>query len=189
MAKVGYARVSVKHQDLSNQIDKLIKSGCTEIFSGKQSGVKEENDKKLAEMLSYIRKGDVVITTRLDRFGRSLKSILKVIDDLHAKGAKLQTLDGAIDTSNNSPLATATISLLGAFAQLERDLIVDRTSEGRERAIKNGKKFGRKPKLTDTKKEAVIKEWNYGNGLSISKLGVKYAVSRMTISRIVKAKC
>lgn len=92
-------------------------------------------------MLNYIRKGDIVFVTRLDRLWRSLKSILQNVDSIHDKGSKLKTLDGAIDTANESPLAKATISLLGTFAQLERDLILDRTSEGRSRAIAYGKKW------------------------------------------------
>jgi len=138
MSKIGFARVSAVHQDLSSQLDALKAAGCEEIFSGKQAGATEENQRKLDEMLKYIRRGDIVYVTRLDRLGRSLKSILQNIDTIHEKGAKLKTLDGAIDTSNESPLATATISLLGTFAQLERDLILDRTSEGRVRAIENG---------------------------------------------------
>jgi DNA invertase Pin-like site-specific DNA recombinase len=99
----------------------------------------------------------------------------------------LKTLDGAIDTSNESPLAKATISLLGTFAQLERDLILDRTSEGRARAMAEGRKMGRPPILSNDDKDKVHKAFNReSNPDSISRLSKKYGVSRMTISRIVR---
>ncbi|MBJ2135537.1 recombinase family protein [Paraglaciecola chathamensis] len=187
MSIIGFARVSAVHQDLSSQISQLTEVGCEEIFSGKQSGAKEENQKKLDEMINYIRKGDMVYVTRLDRLGRSLKSILQNIDSIHEKGVTLKTLDGAIDTSNESPLAKATISLLGTFAQLERDLILDRTSEGRARAMAEGRKMGRPPILSDDDKDKIHKAFNReSNPDSISRLSKKYSVSRMTISRIVR---
>lgn len=189
LSKIGFARVSATHQDLTSQIAALEAAACEEIFSGKQSGATEENQRKLDEMLKYIRKGDVVCVTRLDRLGRSLKSILQNIDTIHEKGAKLKTLDGAIDTSNESPLATATISLLGTFAQLERDLILDRTSEGRARAMADGKKMGRPPKLTNQQKASVHDAFHREETpKSINALSKQYGVSRMTISRIVRSK-
>lgn len=187
MIKIGFARVSAIHQYLSSQIVALKAAGCEEIFSGKQSGAAEENQRKLDEMIKYIRKGDVVYVTRLDRLGRSLKAILRNIDIIHEKGARLKTLDGAIDTANESPLSTATISLLGTFAQLERDLILDRTSEGRATAIANGKKMGRPSKLTNKQKADIHKAFHRDKNLySINALSKEYGVSRMTISRIVR---
>lgn len=187
MSKIGFARVSAIHQDLTSQRAALEAAGCEEIFSGKQSGAAEENQRKLDEMLRYIRKGDVVFVTRLDRLGRSLKSILQNIDAIHDKGAKLKTLDGTIDTANESPLAKATISLLGTFAQLERDLILNRTSEGRARAMASGRKMGRPSKLSDTQKKAIYAAFHHQeNSMSINALSKQFGVSRMTISRVVR---
>ncbi len=187
MSNIGFARVSATHQDLASQIAALKAAGCEEIFSGKQSGAAEENQRKLDEMLSYIRKGDLVLVTRLDRLGRSLRAILQNIDTIHEKGAKLKTLDGAIDTSKESPLAKATIALLATFAQLERDLILDRTSEGRARAIANGQKMGRPAKLTIKQKAEIYKAFHRNeNPSSINAMSKQYGVSRMTISRIVR---
>ena len=181
MALIGYARVSTREQDLSSQMAALESAGCDEIFSGKHSGDSNQNEVKLDEMLKYIRKGDTVLVTKLERLGRSLKSILNMIDQIHSKNATLKSLDGAIDTSNNTPFAKAQIALLGTFAQLERDLIVYRTSEGRERAKAAGKRFGRPPILTDEQIEEGTRLLESGE--SINKLSKKLGVSRMTVSR------
>jgi DNA invertase Pin-like site-specific DNA recombinase len=184
MAFVGFARVSTSDQDLSSQISKLRAQGCDEIFEGKQSGNSKGNEDKIEELIKYIRKGDTVLVTKIDRLGRSLKSILKTIERIHEKNATLKSLDGAIDTSNESPFARATISLLGTFAQLERDLIVARTSEGRKQAMEDGIAFGRPPSLSEHAKAAVFKSYNKGK--TMLELALKFNVSRMTISRAIQ---
>lgn len=138
MALIGFARVSTVGQELDNQIAALEKEGCDRIFHGKQSGVSVENEQKLKELVDYIRDGDVVVVTKLDRLGRSLKSILEVIQQITDKGSTFRTLDGAVNTTNDSPFARAQLSLIGTFAQLERDLIAQRTTEGREAAKTRG---------------------------------------------------
>jgi DNA invertase Pin-like site-specific DNA recombinase len=182
MANIGYARVSTVGQDLELQIEALQSAGCDEIFSGKQSGVSDENERKLTEMLAYIRKGDIVFVTKIDRLGRSLKSILTTIDRIHGKDATLRSLDGAIDTSNNTPIAKATIALLGVFGELERDLIVGRTTEGRERAKAQGKHMGRPPQI-GIEARAKIRSALKDKG-SISAVARQFAVSRTTVRRI-----
>jgi DNA invertase Pin-like site-specific DNA recombinase len=99
MAFIGFAGVSTKEQDLSAQIEQLQAAGCDEIFSGKQSGASHENERKLDELIRYIRQSDTVVVTKLDRLGRSLKMVLDTIDKIHQKNATLKTLDGAIDPS------------------------------------------------------------------------------------------
>lgn len=185
MAIIGFARVSTREQDLSSQLEALKKAGCIKIFHGKQSGASKENEDKLQELVNYVRDGDTVLVTKLDRLGRSLRSILKTIDRIHAEKASLKTLDGAIDTSNDSPFAKAQLSLIGTFSQLERDLIISRTSEGRQRAKSSGVKFGRPSKLTEQEVIEVRKLFNKGEGLSKNALSKKFGVSRMTILRVV----
>lgn len=183
MSLIGYARVSTIEQDLGLQLEALEAVGCEEIFSGKQSGVSKENQSKLDEMLNYIRKGDVVIVTKLDRLGRSLKSILATVDAIHQKGGSLKTLDGAIDSTNNSPFAKAMTSLLGVFAELERDLIIQRTSEGRERAKSAGQHMGRPKTISDSDRQ-YIKDCISQKTQSKSALSKEFNVSRTTIKRI-----
>lgn len=182
--KVGFARVSTKKQELNVQLSKLDEYGCEKIFQGKQSGTSIKNDEKLMELIDFIRDGDEVIVTRLDRLGRSLKSILEAIESIHNKGACLNIIDGSLNTNNNNPFATAMINLCGVFAQLDRDLIKARTAEGREEAKAKGKHMGRLPALSDKQAKELYKDKL--NGESISALAKKYSVSRPTVHRTIE---
>lgn len=179
--KVGFARVSTKEQDLKIQLLKLNEFGCEKIFKGKQSGASIRNEEKLKELIDYIREGDEVIVTRLDRLGRSLKSILDAIDNIHSKGACLNIIDGSLNTSNDNPLSNAMINLCGVFAQLERDLIKARTAEGRAEAKAKGKHLGRTPALTDKQAKELYQAKLKGE--SISALARKYSIGRPTVHR------
>ncbi|GAC28610.1 recombinase family protein [Brumicola pallidula] len=182
MALIGFARVSTENQELTNQLEQLTGAGCERIFHGKQSGISKENVLQLQALVDYARDGDAVVVTKLDRLGRSLKSILETIQRLADKKVTFKTLDGSIDTTNSSPFATAQLSLIGVFAQLERDLIVQRTGEGRKSAIARGVKFGRKPSLThEQQKEVKAKIKRRESVYAIAK---QYEVSRQTIMRI-----
>lgn len=179
--KIGYARVSTADQDLSGQVEKLEAAGCERIWEAKLSGVSDEHESKLKEAINFVRTGDVLLVTRLDRLGRSLAKILKAIETIHDKGATIKTLDGTLDTSNTSPLAKAMINLCGTFAQLERDLILDRTSEGRERAKAKGTHMGRPPALSDKEIKDIYRRLD--NGEAIASVARRYKVSRPTITR------
>jgi len=183
MATVGFARVSTLEQDLSLQLEALQAADCNKIFYGKQSGVSDDNERQLTLMIDYIRECDIVTVTKLDRLGRSLKSILASIDAIHEKGATLKTLDGVIDTSNDSPFAKAIVNLIGVFAQLERDLIVARTTEGRAAAAAAGKHMGRAKQISDEDR-AKIRKTLLSKKSSISEQARLYSVSRTTITRI-----
>lgn len=119
--KVGFARVSTKEQDLNVQLSKLDAQGCEKIFQGKQPGASIRNEEKLQELIDFIREGDEVIVTRLDRLGRSLKSILEAIESIHKKGACLNIIDGSLNTKNDNPFATAMINLCGVFVTVHND--------------------------------------------------------------------
>ena len=182
--KVGFARVSTQEQDLQVQLSKLGAHGCEKVFQGKQSGASIKNDEKLKDLINFIREGDEVIVTRLDRLGRSLKTILEAIESIHKKGACLNIIDGSLNTGNDNPFSTAMINLCGVFAQLERDLIKARTAEGREEAKAKGKHMGRMPALSDKQAKELYKDKL--NGESISALAKKYSVSRPTVHRTIK---
>ncbi len=185
MSLIGFARVSTEDQDLTSQLELLKEVGCLEIFHGKQSGASDENQEKLAELIKYIRKGDIVLVTKLDRLGRSLKSVLSAIDEIHNKEATLRSLDGVIDTSNDSPIAKAVVNLIGTFAQLERDLIISRTKEGRERAKAEGRHLGRGYTIEPKDREIIRLKLKNGQA-NKSQLAKQYGVSRTTINRIQK---
>ncbi|GHE92730.1 recombinase family protein [Thalassotalea profundi] len=182
--KVGFARVSTNEQDLEVQLSKLSDFGCEKVFKGKQSGTSIKNDEKLKELIDFIREGDEVIVTRLDRLGRSLKTILDSIDNIHRKGACLNIIDGSLNTSNDNPFSNAMINLCGVFAQLERDLIKARTAEGRAEAKAKGKHLGRMPALKDQQARELFNAKL--NGESISSLARKFKVSRPTVHRTIK---
>lgn len=188
MAKIGYARVSTTKQDLSEQIAALKKFGCEKIFSGKHSGKAENNEEQLNELLSYIREGDTVIVTKLDRLGRSLSQCLKTLDYFKQNKIGFVALDQGIDTTKRKdPMAMAMIHLLGLFAELERNFIVERTQGGKLAKIESGdlKAIGGRPKkLSQKEEEKLVKDILKGG--SINELAKKYEVSRATISRYKK---
>ena len=188
MAKIGYARVSTLKQDLNEQIAELEKFGCTKIFSGKHSGKPEQNEEQLNELLNYIREGDIVVVTKLDRLGRSLSQCLKVLDMLTENKIGFVALNQGIDTTKRKdPMAMAMIHLLGLFAELERNFIVDRTQGGKLAKIESGdlKAIGGRPKiLSENTEKRLLKDLK--KGYSLTKLAEKYEVSRATISRYKK---
>lgn len=178
MALIGFARVSTLEQDLTEQVTALKNAGCERIFEGKNSGKRESNAERLKELLSFIREGDTVITTKLDRLGRSTSQVLGVLDELQSKGVKFKTLDGAVDTTDDNPMAKAMVGLLAVFAELERNFIVTRTTEGKKA---KGKLQGRPESLTAQQ----YKEFKVDvlKGSSLSELQRKYSIGRATVSR------
>lgn len=188
MAKIGYARVSTLKQDLSEQITELEKFGCKKIFAGKHSGKADENEEKLNELLNYIREGDIVVVTKLDRLGRSLSQCLKVLDVFIEKKIGFIALNQGIDTTKRKdPMAMAMIHLLGLFAELERNFIVERTQGGKLAKIESGNFSaigGRPKKLSEKAEEKLLKD--ISKNLSINELAKRYDVSRATISRYKK---
>nr|WP_283626209.1 recombinase family protein [Alteromonas macleodii] len=179
MEFVGYARVSTQQQDLTQQIDKLEAYGCKKIFKGKHSGNEATNKEALEELLRYVREGDTVVVTKLDRLGRSLSQVLVCLDTLVKRKVNLVTIDQAIDTKKTDALSKAMVQLLGMFAELERNFIVTRTQEGK---AATGNYGGRKPKLTKEQEQEIRDK--LANGVSKVKLSKEYGVARATILNI-----
>ena len=179
MALIGFARVSSVSQDLGSQVKALEEYGCEKIFKGKHSGSADTNKQALEELLAYVRSGDTVVVTKIDRFGRSLSQVLTTIDELTARGIKLVAIEQNIDTSNSDPMSKAMIQLLGMFAEMERSFIVTRTQEGKKASGNYG---GRKPKLTEEQHIEIKKKLKAG--VSKVKLSKEYSVSRATILNI-----
>lgn len=197
MAKIGYARVSTQAQDLSEQLIALENFGCEKIFSGKFSGKtineqesfltsRKQNQAQLDKMLGYIREGDIVVVTKVDRLGRSLSQFMKVFDELRRKNIGFIALDQGIDTTKRSdPMAMAMIHLLGLFAELERSFIVERTSEGKRAKIAAGNlhaKGGRPPKVTPVIRQKIMKDFE--SGLSILDVATRYKISKATSAKL-----
>lgn len=148
MAKIGYARVSTREQNLDLQIDALNRAGCDIIFSEKISSSKER--KELERALEYLREGDILVVWKLDRLARSLKELVLMISSLSEKGIEFKSLSDAIDTT--SSLGKCQLGIFASLAQYERDIIKERTRAGLEAARQRGKIGGRPKGLSEEAK-------------------------------------
>lgn len=152
--KIGYARVSTTGQSLEAQLAALEAEGCEEIFQEKLSGKSVDTREQFHSAIQMCRKGDVLICTKLDRLARSMVDLWDTVTKLEAKKASLKVLDQPlIDTTK--PEGKVVLSLLGYVAETERQLILERTAQGRERAKQKGVQFGRKAVLTDKQLDAL----------------------------------
>lgn len=178
--KFGYARVSTKSQDLNLQLDALDKEGCKDIFKEKISGVSKERP-QLDELIKFLRKGDVVVIYKLDRLGRSLNDLIKIVSRIQEKGAGLKSLNDHIDTT--TPTGKLTFHLFAALAEFERDIIRQRTKAGLEAARARGRVGGRPKGLSKKAKDkAIIAEQLYKEQrLSVKEICEHISVSRMTL--------
>ena len=144
----GYARVSTTGQDLSSQLEILKEQGCQKIYQEKFTGTNRKRP-EFEKLLSEIETGDTLIVTKLDRFARSTKDALEIIEELFYREIRVNILNlGIIE---NTPTGRLIFTVFSAFADFERDLIVERTKEGKAYAKKNNPTFkeGRpKRKLT-----------------------------------------
>lgn len=179
MELVGYARVSTREQDLGLQIEKLEKYGCTKIFTEKQSGAKSDRE-ELKRALEYLRPGDKLVVYKIDRLARSTFDLQRIVKELKERDISVLFIKEQIDFS--TPSGKLMFTMLGAIAEFERDLINERTAEGRERAIAQGKHMGRKGQDEKQVKQAVNLFFNRKeNGLSVNDISKMTGVPRSTI--------
>lgn len=152
----GYVRDSTKTQNPNLQIDALLKEGVSEknIYSDVSSGAKSERH-DLDIMMSRLREGDTIIVWKLDRIARSISHLLKLVDEFEKLGVKFRSIqDPFIDTT--SAHGKFVITLFGAIAQLERDIIIERTTAGLNSARRRGIQLGRKKGLNKVAKQKAI---------------------------------
>lgn len=173
---IGYARVSTADQSLELQIQKLEQTGCKKIFCEKVSGANADR-KELETMLEFVREGDQVAITRLDRLARSVFDLQSITKQIEQSGASLLILNQDIDTSTST--GKLLFNMLGMVAEFERDLINERAQEGRIAAMERGVKFGQPKKLNTTK----IKEISVlsQRGLTKSEIAKIAGVSRSSV--------
>jgi len=141
--KIGYARTSTIEQNysLEDQVERLDSQGCQKIFSEKVSSVSSRPE--FEKCIEFAREGDTVVITKLDRFARSITDLWRHITILEEKGASLHILDLSLDTS--TPNGRLQITLLGAIAQWEREMMLERQKVGIAKAQQDGKYKGRSP--------------------------------------------
>ena len=145
---LGYARVSTQDQNLDLQIEALTQVGCKRIFEDKISGSRAERP-GLAKALDMMREGDTLVVWKLDRLGRSVKQLVDLVGALHKLGVQFKSLTDAIDTG--TPSGRFFFHVMASLAEMERELIVERTRAGLDVARQLGRKGGRKRQMTDSK--------------------------------------
>lgn len=181
MAKVGYARVSTRDQSLDGQIDTLKEYGCERIFSEKVSGRKKKRT-ELDKCLDYLREGDVLVIYKLDRLGRTTKQLIELAQWLENNDIELQIIDMNINT--NDAMGKMFFTMMSAFAELEANLLSERTKKGLEAARARGRKGGR-PKLSDDKRR-MVKFLYDEQQLTGEEIAKRTGVSRTSVYRIIK---
>jgi DNA invertase Pin-like site-specific DNA recombinase len=145
MTIFGYARVSTTDQDCSIQVDALKAAGCTVIRSEQKSGVTLVGRTELENLLDFLRPGDTLVVTRIDRLARSVGDLVAIVDAVGAKGATLRATEQPIDTG--SAAGKAFLQMLGVFAEFEHAIRKERQMEGIAKAKAAGVYRGRKPSV------------------------------------------
>lgn len=148
---VGYARVSTDDQNLDLQTDALNSVGCSQLFTDQVSGAAMDKA-GLTKALAYLREGDTLVVWKLDRLGRTVKGLVELVDLLKARGIQFRSVTDGIDTS--TPAGRFFFHMMAALAEMERDLIRERTNAGLAAARARGRLGGRKPKLDASKLES-----------------------------------
>jgi DNA invertase Pin-like site-specific DNA recombinase len=151
---IGYVRVSMHDQNLELQRDDLIKAGCQKVFEDMVSGTRADRP-GLGKAQEMLRDGDTLVVWKLDRLGCSVKQLVDLVVELHKQGVQFKSLTDAIDTS--TPSGRFFFHVMASLAEMERDLIVERTRAGLDVARQLGRKGGRKPKMTYSKIESAKK--------------------------------
>lgn len=181
----GYARVSAAHQDLEIQIEELQRYGVDKLFCEKISGKNVNDRTEFKQLLEVVQSGDTVVGYKLDRMGRSISDVLKTYESFTERGIHLVCLSEGIDTRRNNDIMTkAMVTLLGLFAEMERNFIRERTMAGKLRAREHGVKFGRKGKNKDLVDHA-IDLWKTRK-YTIKQIEKKTTVTKSTLYREIE---
>lgn len=146
---VGYARVSTDDQNLARQVDQLKAAGAFAVYTEKVSG-STRNRPQLDEVLRYLRRGDQLVVTSMDRLARSLVDLHAIVDDLVSRGVSVKFLrEGQVYSGHADPIAKLMLGVMGSVAEFERAIIRERQAEGIAKAKKRGVYKGRARVLTD----------------------------------------
>ena len=182
MSTIGYARVSSIGQSLDVQLEKLNNLGCDKIYQEKISGT-TANREQLRACLDFIREGDKLVITKLDRLARSTFHLTQIANDLTNKGIELVVIDQNIDTS--TPTGKLLFNMLASIAEFETEIRKERQLEGILKAKSKGVKFGAKRKLNDDQLSQLKQDRS--SGLLIKELMIKYNLSKDSIYRMLRA--
>jgi DNA invertase Pin-like site-specific DNA recombinase len=183
VALIGYMRVSTRDQNLDLQRDALEKAGADRVYGDEGVSGATSDRPELIKAMDYCRDGDTFVVWKLDRLGRSTRQVLDLVEQLREKGVGFRSLTEGLDTSG--PMGTAMITVMAAFAQLERDVMIERTRAGLAAAAARGKRGGR-TKLLDEKKVAELKHLR-AQGFTVSRLAEMFRVSEPSVYRYLNA--
>jgi DNA invertase Pin-like site-specific DNA recombinase len=183
MATLGYARVSTGEQSLDRQKDELAAAGAemvySEVGSGKKGAVRPQWD----ELLRSLRRGDILVVTELSRLGRSTSQLSQLADDLTERGVALRILNLGIDTA--TPSGKLVYSIIAAVAEMERELLIERTNSGLAASRARGRKGGRKREFSPAAVRRAQDRYDQG-ALSVTEIARLAGVSRQTIYRYLE---
>lgn len=179
MAVIGYARVSTTEQNLDLQLTALKAAGAARVFADNGVSGSTIERPQLSKAMERLEPGDVLTVWKLDRLGRNTRHVLDVVENIRGQGAGFRSLTEGLDTTG--PMGTAMLTIMAAFAQLERDTMIERTRAGLAAAAANNRRGGR-PRKVDTADAARAKDLK-GKGISATDIGKMLGVSRATVYR------
>lgn len=178
MTKIGYARVSTIDQDFEIQQQRLKAEGCLIIRAEKVSGASRDGRTELATIIEFLREGDELIVTRLDRLGRDTRDVLNIVHECERRGAFVTILDPHVSTRGE--MGQMILTVLGMVAQMERRFIKERQREGIARAKSRGVYKGGKVRVD----HALVRQL-HSEGLGASVIARQANCSRMQVYRII----
>ena len=177
--KYGYARVSSSGQDLTIQVEALTKAGCETIREEKVSGTSIQGRDELNTLLEFLREGDELVVTRVDRLARSIRDLQNIVYDLDKKGVVLSATEQPIQT--NTSAGKCFLDMLGVFSEFETNLRKERQMEGIAKAKERGVYKGRKPSV-DVEQVKALKE----SGLGASAIAKEMGIGRASVYRALQ---
>jgi len=179
---VGYARVSTSDQSLEVQLEQLNADGADRVYREKISGVRADRP-ALNEMLDYVRSGDTVVCCKLDRIARSTKNLLEIVEQLEAKGVSFKVLNINLDTS--TPTGKLMLTMLGAIATFEREMMLERQAEGIATTKQEGRYTGGRKPTAMAKAQEVIEL--LAQGMTEAAVARQLNIGVASVYRIIKS--
>ena len=179
MAVIGYARVSTADQNMKLQLDALRDAGVERVFRDQGVSGSTAEQPGLEACLDHLREGDVLTVWKLDRLGRNTQHVLALVDELTSRGIGFRSITDGLHTEG--AMGKAMLTIMAAFAQLERDTMIERTRAGLAAAAANGRKGGRPRKVDDAAatKARSLRE----KGINATDIAKMLGVSRATVYR------
>ena len=177
--KYGYARVSSVGQDLTIQLQKLNEVGCDVIREEKVSGTSLKGRKEFETLMEFMREGDELVVTRIDRLARSIRDLQNIVYELKNKGVTLSATEQPIDTRTSA--GKAFLDMLGVFSEFETNLRKERQMEGVRKAKERGVYKGR-GRTIDASKIYELKQ----NGYGATKISKQLGITRQSVYRLLK---